>query len=84
MNKKLTDIDNCNCHEIASILSLNLSTVRRWIQRGWLKAKGRAPKHYQIRTWHLEQFLENPPQQIKKRIAALDTKSINYLLRGKA
>jgi len=83
MNKKLTNVDNCNCHEIASILSLNLSTVRLWIQRGWLKANERSPKHYQIRTWHLEQFLENPPQQIKKRIAALDTEAIKYLLRGK-
>lgn len=82
MTKVLTD-SNYTCHQIASILSLNLSIVRLWINRGWLKANNRSPKHYEIKTWHLEQFLENPPHQIKKRIAALDTEAINYLLRRK-
>ncbi|MBW4617745.1 MAG: hypothetical protein KME21_32065, partial [Desmonostoc vinosum HA7617-LM4] len=58
----------------------NLSTVRLWIKRGWLKANERSPKHYQIRIWHLKQFLENPPHQIKKRIAAIDSQAVNYLL----
>ncbi|MHC5932265.1 MAG: hypothetical protein ACYTXM_41950, partial [Nostoc sp.] len=30
--------------------------------------------------WHLKQFFDNPPQSIKKRIAALDVEAINYLL----
>ncbi|MBD2439815.1 hypothetical protein [Nostoc sp. FACHB-110] len=35
MTKTLTNPENYTCHEIASILSLNLLTVRHWIQRGW-------------------------------------------------
>ncbi|MCC5639778.1 hypothetical protein LC593_28930 [Nostoc sp. CHAB 5844] len=82
MAKVLTD-SNYICHQIASILRLNLSIVRLWINRGWLKADNRSPKYYEIKTGHLKQFLENPPQQIKKRIAALDSAAIKYLLRGR-
>ncbi|MBW4565941.1 MAG: hypothetical protein KME32_33650 [Mojavia pulchra JT2-VF2] len=84
MTRQFTDLDNYTCHQIANILSLNLSTIRLWVHRGWLKANKRYPKHYEIRIWHLKQFLENPPQQIKKRIAALDHEAINYLLGRKA
>jgi hypothetical protein len=80
MAKVLTDSDNYSCHQIALVLRLNLSTVRLWINRGWLKADNRFPKHYQVKIGHLRQFLENPPHQIKKRIAALDSQTINYLL----
>ncbi|RCJ24027.1 hypothetical protein A6770_28690 [Nostoc minutum NIES-26] len=83
MAKVLID-SNYTCHQIANILSLNLSIVRIWINRGWLKANKRCPKHYEIGISHLKQFLENPPHQIKKRIAALDTEAIKYLLKGKA
>jgi hypothetical protein len=83
MTKNFTHSENCNCHQIASILSLNLSTVRLWINRGWLKANKRSPKYYEIGITHLKQFLENPPQQIRKRIASLDTQAINHLLKGK-
>lgn len=84
MAKVLTDSDNYTCHQIASTLSLNLSIVRFWIQRGWLKANKHTPKHYEIGIGHLKQFLENPPHQIKKRIASLDSQAINCLLKGKA
>ncbi|WP_224095920.1 hypothetical protein [Nostoc sp. MS1] len=84
MSKQIADSHNYNCHQIASVLSLNLSTVRLWINRGWLKANKRFPKHYEIRVVHLKEFLENPPQQIRKRIASLDTAAIDYLLKGKA
>jgi excisionase family DNA binding protein len=66
--------------QIAQVLRLNFSTVTRWVNRGWLKATRRSAKHYQIRRWHLKQFLDHPPQSIKKRIAALDVEAINYLL----
>ncbi len=82
MNKVLTNSDY-TCYQIASILSLNLSTVRLWINRDWLKANKRCPKHYEIGISHLKQFLRNPPHQIKKRITALDSEAINYLLKGK-
>ncbi|WP_224095885.1 hypothetical protein [Nostoc sp. MS1] len=83
MTKNCTHSDNCNYHQIASILSLNLSTVRLWINRGWLKANKRCPKYYEIGIGHLKEFLENPPHQIRKRIASLDTAAIDYLLKGK-
>ncbi|WP_416212836.1 helix-turn-helix domain-containing protein [Nostoc sp. LEGE 12450] len=77
-------LDNYSCKEIAQVLQLNFSTVTRWVKRGWLKATRRSARHYQIRRWHLKQFFENPPQSIKKRIAALDVEAINYLLGRKA
>ncbi|MCC5619626.1 helix-turn-helix domain-containing protein [Nostoc sp. CHAB 5836] len=70
--------------QIAQVLRLNLSTVTRWVKRGWLKATRRSAKHYQIRRWHLKQFLEHPPQSIKKRITSLDPEAINYLLGRRA
>ncbi|BBD63075.1 hypothetical protein NIES2109_59250 (plasmid) [Nostoc sp. HK-01] len=80
MTKTLTNPENYTCHQIASILSLNLLTVRHWIQRGWLKANQSCPKYYQVKPGNLRQFLENPPHQIKQRIASLDSEAINYLL----
>ncbi|MFW9263418.1 hypothetical protein [Nostoc sp. CALU 546] len=77
-------LDNYSCKEIAQVLKLNFSTVSRWVGRGWLKATKRSAKHYQVRISHLKHFFENPPQSIKKRIAALDTEAINYLLGRKA
>jgi len=68
------------CYQIANILHLNLSTVRLWINRGWLNVNKCCPTHYEIGVAHLKQFLNNPPQQIKKRIASLDTEAIDYLL----
>jgi hypothetical protein len=62
-------LDNYSCQEIAQVLQLNFSTVTR-----------RSARHYQIRKWDLKQFFDNPPQSIKKRIAALDVEAINYLL----
>jgi hypothetical protein len=79
MTKQLAE-HNYKCHQVASILHLNLSTIRLWINRGWLKVNRRCPKHYEIGIAHLKQFLDNPPQQIKKRIASLDTEAIDYLL----
>jgi transposase len=84
MTKTLTNPENYTCHEIASILSLNLLTVRHWIQRGWLKANQSCPKYYQVKPGNLKQFLEKPPHQIKKRITSLDSQAISYLLKGKA
>ena len=77
-------LDNYSCQEIAQVLQLNFSTVTRWVKRGWLKATRRSARHYQIRRWHLKQFFDNPPQSIKKRIAALDVEAINYLLGRRA
>ncbi len=34
--------------------------------------------------WHLKQFLDHPPQSIKKRITSLDPEAINYLLGRRA
>lgn len=75
--------DNYKCHQIANILHLNLSTLRLWINRGWLKVNRRCPTHYEIGTGNLREFLNNPPQQIKKRIDALDAQAINHLLSKK-
>jgi len=83
MTKQLGDSYSYKCHQIANTLHLNLSTVRLWINRGWLKVNRRCPKHYEIGIGHLKEFLDNPPQQIKKRISHLDTEAINYLLKGK-
>ncbi|MBD2504607.1 MerR family transcriptional regulator [Anabaena azotica] len=83
MTKQISDSYNYKCHQVASILHLNLSTVRLWINRGWLKVNRRCPKHYEIGIVHLKEFLENPPQQIKKRIEALDIEAINHLFKGK-
>jgi hypothetical protein len=77
-------LDNYSCKEIAQVLKLNFSTVSRWVGRGWLKATKRSARHYQVRISHLKQFFDNPPQSIKKRIAALDTEAINYLLGRRA
>ncbi|MBD2505343.1 MerR family transcriptional regulator [Anabaena azotica] len=83
MTKQVSDSHNYKCHQVASVLHLNLSIVRLWINRGWLKVNKRCPKHYEIGIAHLKQFLGDPPQQIKKRIDALDTEAINHLLKGK-
>ncbi|BAB78227.1 hypothetical protein ACN23B_27665 (plasmid) [Anabaena sp. FACHB-709] len=79
MSKQISESHNYKCHQIANILHLNLSTVRLWINRGWLKANKRCPKYYEISISHLKEFLENPPHQIQKRIASLDSQTINYL-----
>lgn len=63
MSKHFTESNNYSCHQIASFLSLNLFTVRLWINRGWLKADNRSSKHYQVKIGHLKQFLENPPHE---------------------
>ncbi len=73
-------LDNYSCHEIASVLNLSLDSVYQWVNKGWLRAKKRSPKIYQIRRWHLKQFLSNPPHHLKKRIASIDPQAINYLL----
>ncbi|BBD63076.1 hypothetical protein NIES2109_59260 (plasmid) [Nostoc sp. HK-01] len=73
-------LDNYSCQEIANVLCLSLSTLCRWIKHGWLKANKRSASCYQVRTWHLKEFLDNPPQPIKKRIASLDPEAINYLV----
>ncbi len=77
-------LDNYSCQEIASVLNLSLKSVYRWVNRGWLKAKKRSAKHYQIRRWNLKRFLSNPPQHLKKRIASIDPQAINYLLGRRA
>ncbi|MBE9211063.1 hypothetical protein IQ244_32180 [Nostoc sp. LEGE 06077] len=73
-------LDNYSCQEIANVLCLSLSTLCRWIKRGWLKANKRYASCYQVRTWHLKEFLKNPPHPIKARIASLDPEAINYLV----
>jgi hypothetical protein len=80
MTKQVSESHNYKCTQVASILHLNLSTVRLWINRGWLKVNRRCPKHYEIKIVHLKEFLDNPPQQIKKRIDGLDAQAINHLL----
>ncbi|HEY9803986.1 MAG TPA: hypothetical protein V6D25_26860 [Leptolyngbyaceae cyanobacterium] len=80
MTKQLADSYSYKCHQVASILHLNLSTVRLWINRGWLKVNRRCPKYYEIGIVHLKEFLDNPPQQIRKRIASLNTDAIDHLL----
>jgi hypothetical protein len=77
-------LDNYSGAEIARILIVHPTTVSGWVRRGWLKAKKRSPKIYQIRKWHLKQFFDNPPQHLKKRIASLDKEAVNYLLGRRA
>jgi hypothetical protein len=77
-------LDNYSAAEIARILCIPRTTVASWVRRGWLSTGKHSPKYYQIRKWHLKQFFDNPPHQIKKRIAALDSEAINYLLGRKA
>ncbi|MBD2451240.1 hypothetical protein H6G76_29740 [Nostoc sp. FACHB-152] len=76
-------LDNYSCKEIAKVLRLSFSTICRWVRLGWLKASKRSASCYQVRTWHLKQFLENPPQPIKERIESLDPEAINYLVGNK-
>ncbi|WP_237088453.1 hypothetical protein [Nostoc sp. PCC 7120 = FACHB-418] len=56
MSKQISESHNYKCHQIANILHLNLSTVRLWINRGWLKANKRCPKYYEISISHLKEF----------------------------
>lgn len=77
-------LDNYSCTYIARVLCLSLSTLCRWVKRGWLKAHKRSSKCYQVRTWNLKQFLDNPPEPIKERIASLEREAINYLVGKKA
>jgi hypothetical protein len=67
---------------IELIIQLDLNC--ELFSRGWLKISRRSSKRYQVPRWHLKQFFDNSPQSIKKRIAALDTEAINYLLGRKA
>ncbi|MBD2505170.1 hypothetical protein [Anabaena azotica] len=43
-------LDNYSCRQIASVLCYDFSTVCRWVKLGWLKARKRYSKCYQIRT----------------------------------
>ncbi|MBW4557132.1 MAG: hypothetical protein KME59_14530 [Trichormus sp. ATA11-4-KO1] len=88
ISKKLTALgystrpllDNYTCSEIAKTLCLHSTTVSGWVKRGWLKAMRRSTKHYQIKSEDLKRFLENPPQRIRNRIAAIDQQAIRYLV----
>lgn len=73
-------LDNYSCRQIASVLCYDFSTVCRWVKLGWLKARKRYSNCYQIRTWDLKQFLQNPPPRVRKRIASLDKEAIYYLI----
>ncbi|MBD2510140.1 hypothetical protein H6G91_23065 [Nostoc muscorum FACHB-395] len=73
-------LDNYSCNQIAQALSLNSSTVARWVRLGWLKAIRRSTRNYLVKSRDLKRFFKNPPQSIKKRIAAIDPQVVRYLV----
>ncbi|QFS52538.1 hypothetical protein [Nostoc sphaeroides] len=73
-------LDNYNCCEIARVLQLNSSTVWTWVKKGWIRTTRRSGRYHQIKSKDLKQFLQNPPQRIKNRIAAIDKDAIEYLV----
>ncbi|MCC5669813.1 hypothetical protein LC653_39915 [Nostoc sp. CHAB 5784] len=75
-------LDNYNCCEIARVLQLNSATVWSWVKKGWIRTTRRSGRYHQIKSKDLKQFLQNPPQRIKKRIAAIDKDAIEYLVGG--
>jgi hypothetical protein len=72
--------DNYNCCEIARVLQLNSSTVWTWVKKGWIRTTRRCGRYHQIKSKDLKRFLQNPPQSIKNRIAAIDKEKIEYLV----
>ncbi|RCJ17980.1 hypothetical protein A6770_33475 [Nostoc minutum NIES-26] len=73
-------LDNYSCREIAKNLCIPPTTVVNWVRQGWLKAKKRCINRYQVKSRDLKQFFNNPPQPIKKRIAAIDPQVVRYLV----
>ncbi|AUB44520.1 Putative DNA-binding domain (plasmid) [Nostoc flagelliforme CCNUN1] len=73
-------LDNYNCCEIARVLQLNSATVWSWVKKGWIRTTRRSGRYHQIKSKDLKRFLENPPQRIKNRIAAIDKDAIEYLV----
>jgi hypothetical protein len=73
-------LDNYNCCEIARVLQLNSATVWTWVKKGWIRTTRRSGRYHQIKSKDLKRFLENPPQRIKNRIAAIDKDAIEYLV----
>ncbi|WP_341530154.1 helix-turn-helix domain-containing protein [Nostoc sp. UHCC 0302] len=73
-------LDNYNCCEIARVLQLNSATVWSWVNKGWIRTTRRSGRYYQIKSKDLKRFLQNPPQRIKNRIAAIDKDAIEYLV----
>ncbi|BBD70170.1 hypothetical protein NIES4072_65360 [Nostoc commune NIES-4072] len=73
-------LDNYNCCEIARVLQLNSATVWTWVKKGWIRTTKHSGRYHQIKSKDLKRFLENPPQRIKNRIAAIDKDAIEYLV----
>jgi excisionase family DNA binding protein len=73
-------LDNYSCTEIAKVLNLNAATVSQWVRRGWIKTVRRSTRRYQIKSQDLKRFIKNPPQRVKKRIAALNKDAVEYLV----
>jgi transposase len=73
-------LDNYNCCEIARVLQLNSATVWNWVKKGWICTTRRSGRYHQIKSKDLKRFLQNPPQSIKNRIAAIDKDAIEYLV----
>jgi hypothetical protein len=73
-------LDNYNCCEIARVLQLNSATVWSWVKKGWIRTSRSSGRYHQIKSKDLKRFLENPPQRIKNRIAAIDKDAIKYLV----
>ncbi|AUB42290.1 hypothetical protein COO91_08407 [Nostoc flagelliforme CCNUN1] len=42
-----------------------------WVKKGWIRTTRRSGRYHQIRSKDLKRFLQNPPQRIKNRIAAI-------------
>jgi hypothetical protein len=73
--------DNYNCCEIARVLQLNSATVWSWVKKCWIRTtRSSGSRYHQIRSKDLKRFLQNPPQRIKNRIAAIDKEKIEYLV----
>lgn len=74
-------LDNYNCCEIARVLQLNSTTVWSWVKKGWIRTTHRrSGRYHQIKSKDLKRFLQNPPQRLKSRIAAIDKDAIEYLV----
>ncbi|MEH2142075.1 hypothetical protein [Nostoc sp.] len=73
-------LDNYNYCEIARVLQLNSATVWSWVKKGWIRTHRRSGRYHQIKSKDLKRFLQNPPQRIKNRIAAIDKDAIEYLV----
>ncbi|WP_100903529.1 hypothetical protein [Nostoc flagelliforme] len=59
---------------------MNFELLWSWVKKGWIRTSRSSGRYHQIKSKDLKRFLENPPQRIKNRIAAIDKEKIEYLV----